>query len=78
MNKSNSHCACDLLIFKINTIDHYSIHLSSTYSNFHDELQFLKTLFSHNGLPRLINEKQAKQFLNIRYNHKRKSTDQPK
>ena len=62
----------------IYTLIHKAYELSSTYKNFHLELQFLCEYFSQNGYPRLVFERIVNKFLNTKYRDKLPNFNVPK
>ena len=53
-------------------------HVSSTYSSFHYELQFIKRFFADNGFPIKIVDSFIHRFLDSKYTGTMKSVDVPK
>ena len=77
----SSFFSSDPYIYKINaikTLIYRAFHISSSYINFNNEIEFLKTFFQNNGYPLWLFYKYLKSFLKNIYEPKTPMTTVPK
>jgi hypothetical protein len=70
-----SHVPLNFKVNAITTLLHRAYNLSSAFSSFSIELDFLRNFFSNNGYPAHLFENQCKKFLNYIYHPKPVSFD---
>ena len=73
-----SNCCQQFKLNSMRTLIHRAFHLSSSYSLFHSEINFLSNFFSNNGYPLQLFEKFTARFLNRVYSNIPKTTSVPK